>query len=207
MNTLTTKSIHQRLGKWLFNAKEAHKAGISNAMLAYYQAKGLIDKIHHGVYSIQGFEDVIEDSYQDFRYADAATHGNGVIGLISALNYYDLTDEIAHYVYVIIKSSTRFRASDKYFIVRSEDEKQFVGVDKNEGFKITNLERTIIDCFRYKHIVTLDVAEEALKEAVLSKKIDMKRFMSYAKEFRIKSLADKAMQKIFYNQYIVTAKH
>ncbi|MBF0106706.1 MAG: hypothetical protein HQM16_15440 [Deltaproteobacteria bacterium] len=207
MATLTTKKIQQKIGKRLFNAREAHKAGVSNAMLAYYQSKGFIEKIHHGVYSIHGHDESADDTYYEFRYANAATKGKGIIGLISALNYHDLTDEIAHYVYVIIKSTTRFRASDKYFIVRSHDKKQSIGVDQKDGFKITNFERTIIDCFRYKHIVTLEVAYQALSEALAEKKLDMKKFMTYAKKFRIKNLVDTAVQQILCEQYNAVTKH
>lgn len=201
MESIETYDLENRLGNGLFKTKDANEIGISNAMLAYYESRGSIERVHHGVYVIAGFEQSYEDGFYEFRYADAATKGQGVIGLISALNFHDLTDEIAHYVFVLIKGSTRFRGGSKYFIVRCHDDKQFIGIEEKEGFKITNLERTIIDCFRYKRIITPEIAYQALKEAIEDKRVDMVKLLEYASIFRIKTKVENALRDILCEQY------
>ena len=45
--------------------------------------------------------------------------------------------------------------------------------------KITNVPKTIADCFKYRHKIGLDVALEALKEAWNAKRVSMDELWHY----------------------------
>lgn len=50
---------------------------------------------------------------------------------------------------------------------------------------VSNVARTVVDCFRFRNKIGLDVALEALREAWESKRISMDELWRYATMFRV----------------------
>ena len=53
---------------------------------------------------------------------------------------------------------------------------------------IYSLEKTLIDCFRLRRVVGIDVAIEALKEALRARKVDINMLIKIAKSMRAASV-------------------
>jgi predicted transcriptional regulator of viral defense system len=54
--------------------------------------------------------------------------------------------------------------------------------------RITGIEKTVADCFKFRNKVGLDVAIEALKEALRAKKLDIDLLWKYASINRVKNV-------------------
>lgn len=115
----------------------------------------------------------------------------GVIALISALQYHEITLQNARSVWMAIGSKDRKPKIDfpPTRFVRFGGKALTIGVDKRRidgvDVKIFDPAKTVVDCFRYRKAVGLDVAMEALRMALRSKKATPGQIADYARELRI----------------------
>ena len=85
-----------------FTTEEAVELGISKRMLSYYVKKGELERIARGVYCSTSYQSENSDfNWEDLAVA-ASNIGGGVICLISALVYYELTDEIMREFWIAV---------------------------------------------------------------------------------------------------------
>src|SRR3972149_10686150 len=136
--------------KPIFTAEEGHLAGIPSRMLSYFCSKGWIERVSRGIYKIKEIE-----FDQDFEWEDLALTAmsipNGTICLISALCYYDLTDEIMREFWIAVPHSTTSPERENAHIVRMRNTTlgQITIKIGNDDVKIFDRERSIVDAFRY----------------------------------------------------------
>lgn len=81
------------LKKPLFKSSEAREIGIPPRMLAYFCQKGLIERVSRGLYRVLEASSGIDLNFEELVLT-AVGIPHGVICLISALCYYNLTDQI-----------------------------------------------------------------------------------------------------------------
>ncbi|MGO6719148.1 type IV toxin-antitoxin system AbiEi family antitoxin domain-containing protein [Rhizobium ruizarguesonis] len=115
----------------------------------------------------------------------------GVVCLTSALQYHELTLQMPSAVWMAI-DRTAWRPKIDYppiKFVRFKGSALTEGVERHriEGVEvpITNPARSIVDCFRYRTKVGLDVAMEGLREGLRRRKTTSDDLWTYAKEARI----------------------
>ncbi|MFH1727093.1 MAG: type IV toxin-antitoxin system AbiEi family antitoxin domain-containing protein [Pseudomonadota bacterium] len=167
-----------------FKSSEVRKAGVNTALISYYIKTGLIERIDRGVYKNPNYSSdnfAFEDLFQS-----ALGIKNGVICLISALSYWELTDEMprVHWIAIPNKAKAPVRKNVKIIRMRNFN----LGIskikEKNYTIKIYNQERTIIDSFR---LLDKEVAIKALKAYFNHNKLkpDIKTLTRYAKALRV----------------------
>ncbi len=166
------------------------KAGFHPDSLAVLEAEGKVEKIGRGIYRLAGFQ---SDSYSDFVIATLQAP-RGVVCLISALAFHEATDEIPRQVDLAIPRRTRANRI-KYPPVRFY---QFspatweLGIEKHkiEGHEVRvySLAKTIADCFRFRNRIGMDVVRNALKVAIIEKKVKPQEILRYAKACRVDTL-------------------
>jgi predicted transcriptional regulator of viral defense system len=180
-NEMTLKELFARP---VFHAAEARGAGIHPSRLSYYVKTNRIERIGHGVY--RGVESSID---ADFIWDDliiiAKSIPQGIICLISALALYEMTDEVPREHWIAVSHSTTAPKRDHTRIVRMRDMETGKTVHRigRETVAIFDIERTIIDAFRY---LSKEIAIKALKAAAsgkASKKLDFKKLQQYARQF------------------------
>lgn len=101
------------------------------------------------------------------------------MNLISALSYHGITTQIPAYLSVALPRGVRmpkvFSLPVKAWAVKREWAD--IGVDEYRGaygpYRVTSPERTLVDCFRHRHKIGLDVFLEALAMARQHKKLDV----------------------------------
>lgn len=175
------------LKKSLFKASEARELGISPSLINYYIQKGMIERIDRGIY-----RSADQDLDIDFKYEDlvliSKSIPEGVICLISALTIYELTDEIARAHWIAVPNQTRAPRRSGTRIVRMRNME--LGKTKTTIGSVTvqifDIERTILDSFRY---LGVEIGVKALKAALTKSgkdKLDLKKLQKYAKELRVK---------------------
>ncbi len=61
-------------------------------------------------------------------------------------------------------------------------------IEGDMNITVTDLGKTIADCFKFRHKIGLDVAMEALREAWNAKRITMDELHRYAKVCRVENV-------------------
>ena len=157
------KSIKKLIKKPFFTIKEAEKQGISRRMLSYYVANGKMERIARGLYC-SSYYNPAEQNLQWEELAVAASNiQGGVICLVSALVYYDLTDEIMKKFWIAVDNNHSKAKFPLCRIIRMRNINIGVNTIKMAGFKVKifDKERTIIDSFR---LLDFETAIKALKK-------------------------------------------
>jgi predicted transcriptional regulator of viral defense system len=111
--------------------------------------------------------------------------------LLSALRFHGLTTQAPHEVWLAIGIKARLPKVEypPLRIVRFSGAGLTAGVEEQAlpraTVRVTNPARTVVDCFKYRHKVGLDVALEALRDCWRQKKATMDEFYRYAKTLRM----------------------
>jgi len=171
----------------IFRAREAMKAGVHPRTLYAMRDEGLIERLGRGVYRVAGMSAL---GNPDLAIV-AMKIPKGVICLISALSYHEMTTEIPHQIYLALPRGSEPPRLDYpplrifWFLGPAFEE----GIEHRdiEGIpiKVYSPEKTIADCFKYRNKFGLDVALEALKFYRQSKPLKVDELMRYAKVCRV----------------------
>ncbi len=118
----------------------------------------------------------------------------GVICLISALAFHDLTTQIPHYIYLALLKGTEAPRVD-YPPLRLFwfSPKPFVeGVETHQvdsaPVRVYNVEKTLADCFKFRNKIGLDVALEAIRLYFERKPVKVDELMRYAAICRVRKV-------------------
>ena len=138
-------------------------------MLSYYVANGDMERIARGVYC----SSLYESAEKNLKWEDLAVAVNnvrgGVICLVSALVYYDLTDEIMKEFWIAVDNNHSKAKFPLCRIIRMRNMNIGVNTIKMAGLKVKifNKERTIVDSFR---LLDFETAMKALKKYLQGRK-------------------------------------
>ncbi|OGN61758.1 MAG: transcriptional regulator [Chlamydiae bacterium RIFCSPHIGHO2_12_FULL_27_8] len=182
----------------ILTMSEAISYGIHRRELYQLRDKGFLEVISRGLYRLSSMP---EPSLPDFIPA-AKKIPNGVICLISALAFHEITTQIPHFVYVALPSSAHKPTISyppmRYFWFTEKLLK--TGVDKHiiNGciIKIFDIEKTLIDCVKFRNKIGMDIVLEALRMYWRSKKANLNKLFQYAKLFRVEKFLKPIMETI-----------
>ena len=171
---------------------ELKKAGITAATLSRMTDKGILNRLGRGLYQLADAE---LDANHSLAEA-AKLVPKGTICLVSALAYHGLTDTIPARVWVAIGTRDR-RPTIAYpplQIVRFSDKVLRTGIEQHviEGVpvKIYSPAKTVVDLFRYRqsqgrryqNSTGLNLALEALREALRKRRATPSEIAAFAHE-------------------------
>jgi predicted transcriptional regulator of viral defense system len=188
---------------------EFTKAGITAATVSRMKEKGLILQLSRGLYQLP-------DTSADVNHplAEAAKLVPlGVICLISALAYHELTDTIPSRVWMAIGPKDRRPRTTQppLQIVRFGDKVLRSGIEKHliEGvtIQIYDPAKTVVDLFRYRQSAGrryqkspgLNLALEGLREALRQRKATPANIAKYANEAGIWKVVQPYLEAITAN--------
>jgi predicted transcriptional regulator of viral defense system len=171
---------------------EFKKAGITAATLSRMRGKGIVLRLGRGLYQLADAE---LDANHSLAEA-AKLVPKGTICLVSALAYHGLTDTIPPRVWVAIGTRDR-RPTIAYpplQVVRFSDKVLRTGIEQHviEGVpvKIYSPAKTVVDLFRYRknqgrryqNSTGLNLALEALREALRKRRATPSEIAAFAHE-------------------------
>jgi len=137
------------------------------------------------------------------RLAEASKRvPNGIICLISALRFHDLTTQVPHEVWMAISEKARRPRGDypPLRIVRFSGASLDYGVltQKVEGVAVRVFDpaKTVADCFKYRNKIGLDVALEALRDCYRQRKATMDELWKAAKVCRVARVMQPYLESI-----------
>lgn len=159
-----------------FTLSQAVAAGVSRYLLGKLMSEGAVEKLSRGVYRVTAGDINEEDQY---RAATLRVGTPSAICLVSALSHHGLTDAIPRKTWVMVAHTKRTIYPDLK-LLRVRDPDWNVGIEKRDGYSITSLERTIVDCLVYRTKIGTQIGIEALRKAVTSKKTTLGRILDMA---------------------------
>ncbi|WP_395065567.1 type IV toxin-antitoxin system AbiEi family antitoxin domain-containing protein [Paraburkholderia silvatlantica] len=164
-------------------ARDFKAAGIPLTYLKRLTDSGDLVRLGRGLY--QDPQRVGEDIAHDLAEAVRLVP-NGVISLITALRYHELTTQLPHAVWMTIPHKARTPNSPALSleIVRATGDVLTAGVEhiRVEGVDVPifGVAKTVADCFKHRRHVGEDVAIEALRDALRQGKTTVTELMKYA---------------------------
>ena len=179
-------SIFKKKGGVL-KTSEILKSGIHTSTLYSLVKKGKLERISRGVYCLADNPPL---SNPDLMLI-AKRIPKGVICLLSALSFHDITTHIPHEIHIALSSGSEeprlkyppirtFRFSNKAFI----EGIQIHRIDR-VMIKVYSPEKTLADCFKFRNTIGLDTAIEALKLYRDRRDMKIDELMHFAKICRV----------------------
>ena len=153
--------------------------------MAYFDKLGLLERVAKGIYRDPNYEGQAEVALEDLALA-AFTTPNAAICLISALDFYDLTDQIPREHWLAIPNSQRAPVHHLVRAVRMRNVtlgRIKVQIGEYE-LAMFDRERCIVDAFRY---LSPEIAIKALQAYLQAKdyKPNLPKLQEYAKKLRV----------------------
>lgn len=165
---MRAKKSLKTVKKNIFSRQELEEYGFYPYSIQKSLREGRLVKVSWGIYKMT--EPEAEITHEErFREATAIVGLKSAICLLSALEYYNLTDQITDSVWIMVPDHKRSQ-SQKVTLFRTRNPYWSIGVKKRKGYKITSLERTLVDSLAHPQKIAKLESIEALKRA-LSKKL------------------------------------
>ena len=171
----------------ILRTAQALKAGIHPKTLYAMRDSGVLERISRGVFRLSDSPPI---SNPDLVTV-AARVPSGVICLISALSFHEITTQIPHDVHVALPRGAEEPRLDYPPIrtYRFTGEAFTSGVDAYDldgvRIRIYSPEKTLADCFKFRNKVGLDTVVEAIRFYRERRSIKVDDLMRYAKICRV----------------------
>lgn len=183
-----TEQVLQIVGEaGVLRPRDLDPYGIPRQYLRILHDRGLVVRVGRGLYLA---------SDADFTESHALALAckrmpDGVVCLLSALRFHELTTQSPYQVWMAVGSRTVF--SKKHAvgmrIVRFSGKALTSGIEEHEiegvTVKVYNPAKTVVDCFKYRNKIGLDVALKALRDCWRQRRATMDELWRYAKICRM----------------------
>ncbi len=172
--------------------RDLKSAAIQTRDITRLLEQNMIEKVKPGLYRLVDLPDIngIPVSFFDICHAIP----KGVICLLSALEYYDLTTFNPSEIFVAIphaekKPKIEYPPSKIYFFRNRFYQSGIHEIRRDRGvIRIYNPEKTICDMFRYRKKLGEDLALEGLKNYLRRKDANINRLREYAEISQVKTV-------------------
>jgi len=170
--------------------KDILAPGIHTRNIKRAREKGELIQVKRGLYRLADIPLISNQGFVDLARAIPG----GVICLLSALSYYELTTFNPSVIAMAIcrglrKPKINYPPVEFYHFSKKQFE---AGINKikvkGHEIRIYNREKTVCDCFRYRNKLGLDIAKEGLSEYLKRKDRDLEKLLEYAEICRIEPL-------------------
>jgi predicted transcriptional regulator of viral defense system len=159
----------------LLRARDVTQQGLQTIALTRLVQAGKLERVARGLYGLPGAAISAHRSLAEV----SARVPKGVVCLLSALRVHEIGTQAPFEVWIAIPQHMVTPRLDQPAIrvVRMSDEALAEGVERLnvDGVKVPvfNVARTIVDCFRFRNKIGLDVALEALRDGWSQRKFTM----------------------------------
>jgi predicted transcriptional regulator of viral defense system len=152
----------------LMRSQQLEQSGVSRNRIKSLVETGRLERVSRGLYRVAEAE--ITEHYTILAVCTRVPRA--IICLLTALQIYGIGTQSPQEVWVALdrKARTPQLGTLPVRIVRFSGPALVVGVETltldGVAIRITSPARTVVDCFRYRNKIGLDVALEALREAI-----------------------------------------
>jgi predicted transcriptional regulator of viral defense system len=171
----------------LLRASQLQALGIARVALSRLAASGQLERVGRGVYRLAG----AQGSEHESLATVAVRVPQAVFCLLTALQLHGLTTQLPRHVWMAMPQGSHAPTLD-YPPVKMV---QFSGDAFAQGVEVMQVDqvplrvygvaKTVADCFKHRNKIGLDVALEALKDALASHKASADDLWRFAKICRV----------------------
>jgi predicted transcriptional regulator of viral defense system len=150
----------------------AEKHGFRRRDFARLLEEGKIERLSRGLYRIAGASIGPDQGLREL----ALRAPDAVVCLISALQFHNLTTQIPRVIWCAVEGTSHAPriAYPPIKVVRFSGNAYSAGIEihKRDGIsiKVYSVAKTVADIFRFRNKIGIDIAMEALREAIRSRK-------------------------------------
>jgi predicted transcriptional regulator of viral defense system len=184
-NADRTLQLARQLG--VLRSRDLAQYGIAREYLTRLVRAGLLQRTGRGLYIPSGAE-----LTEHHSLAEAAKRiPAGIVCLLSALRFHDLTTQAPFEVWLALPPATRRPRAGwpPLRVARFSGPALTEGVEEHviEGVcvRVYSPAKTVADCFKYRNKIGLDVALEALRETWRARRATMDELWRYAEVCRV----------------------
>ena len=173
-----------------FRPRDLTSLGISHRGLQGMVSRGVAESLGNGLYRLTG---TASNELETIAMIAAAVP-NAVICLLTALQVHEIGTQSPHKTWIALDRKARKPAHPpaRLRIVRFSGPMLTYGVVRRSAlgvpFRITSPARTVVDCFRYRNKLGLDVALEALHDVLRSRTVTVGEIMRAAEVCRARTV-------------------
>lgn len=174
----------------IFRPKDLEEWGISVDQLRTWLRRGYAERIGRGLYRQRDAEPTEQDTI--VRVCTRVPHA--IVCLLTALYFHGIGTQLPREVWIALDRKSRKPKLEDLptRIVRFSGPMLTYAVESQtiQGVQVrmTSPARTIVDCFRYRKRIGLDVALEALRDGLRSKKVTVEKLRRAAEVCRIQTV-------------------
>ena len=171
----------------VLSTSQALEAGIHRRTLYKLRDEGVLERLSYGLYRLADLPPLTEPDL--VTVARRVPHG--VLCLISALAFHDLTTEIPHQIELALEQGReRPRITELPLkIVWFSGSAYSEGIETHEldgaSLKVYSAEKTLADLFKYRHKLGIDVALEGLRLYKQRRRVNVAALLNYARIDRV----------------------
>lgn len=171
----------------ILRARDLSARGIARVYLKPLVESGLLVQLGRGLYTLADTE---VSEYQTLLEAMARAP-QGVIALASALRFHGLTTQNPWKVWMLLETGSHIPQGDypPLLILQAKGDSFHQGIEahtiEGKALRVTCIAKTVVDCFKYRSKIGLDVAIEALKECLMERRATREELRCYAKVCRV----------------------
>ncbi|MFK0571952.1 type IV toxin-antitoxin system AbiEi family antitoxin domain-containing protein [Endozoicomonas sp.] len=182
----------------LIRSRDITARGLPRVALTRLVREGLLIRLDRGLYALPDRQVSEHGSLAEV----ASKYPDGIVCLLSALRVHGLTTQSPFNVWLAIPNKDRSPKMDypPLRIVRFSGKALTEGIEEHviDGVTVhmTNVARTVVDCFKFRNKIGLDVALESLREAWGNKRVSMDDLWRYAVLFRVANVMRPYMESL-----------
>jgi predicted transcriptional regulator of viral defense system len=171
----------------LLRASQLQALGVARVVLTRLTASGALERVGRGVYRLPGTQNAEHESLATI----AVKVPQAVFCLATALQIHGLTTQLPRQVWIAMPQGSHAPRMD-YPPIKMV---QFSGAAYAQGIEVVQADqvalrvygvaKTVADCFKHRNTVGLDVALEALRETLSTRRASADELWRFAKVCRV----------------------
>jgi predicted transcriptional regulator of viral defense system len=171
----------------LLRASHLQELGIARVVLTRLTASGELERVGRGVYRLPGTQGAEHESLATI----AVKVPQAVFCLLTALQIHGLTTQLPRQVWIAMPQGSHAPKMDHPPIkmVQFSGDAYVQGIEVVQAdqvaLRVYGVAKTVADCFKHRNTVGLDVALEALKETLSTRKASADDLWRFAKVCRV----------------------
>jgi predicted transcriptional regulator of viral defense system len=171
----------------LLRASQLRVLGIGRVVLTRLTASGQLERVGRGVYRLSDAQGAEHEGLATI----AVKVPQAVFCLLTALQLHELTTQLPRQVWIAMPQGSHAPKMDypPVKMVQFSGEAYVAGVEVVQvdpvALRVYGVAKTVADCFKHRNKIGLDVAIEALKDALTQRKATTDELWRFAKVCRV----------------------
>ena len=186
-DTQTQRVLELASQRGMLRASHLQELGIARVVLSRLTASGQLERVGRGVYRLPDAQGAEHESLATI----AVKVPQAVFCLLTALQIHELTTQLSRQVWIAMPQGSHVPKMDHppLKMVQFSGEAYVQGIEVVRAdqveLRVYGVAKTIADCFKHRNKVGLDVAIEALREALAANKTNANDLWRFAKICRV----------------------